>query len=79
MCPILPTTPNAVLQRHHDRRPVILPRDTYNARLNLTVGDVETVQALLTPYPADTLTASPVSPRGNNPADDAPECIAAAT
>ena len=76
MCPILPTTPNAVLQRHHDRRPVILPRDTYNAWLNLTVGDVETVQALLTPYPAEEMVAYPVSTRVNSPAYDAPECIA---
>ena len=38
--------------------------------------DVEPVQALPTPYPAEDMVAYPVSPRGNNPADDAPECIA---
>ncbi len=38
--------------------------------------DVERIQALLTPYAADAMIAYPVSPRVNNPAYDAPECIA---
>ena len=39
--------------------------------------DVEPIQALLTPYPADAMIAYPVSTRVNNPANDSPECIAA--
>jgi putative SOS response-associated peptidase YedK len=41
--------------------------------------DVESVQALLTPYPAAEMTVYPVSPRVNNPAYDAPEYIAPLT
>ena len=75
-CTILTTTPNAVLRAIHDRMPVILPPDAYNVWLDPAMRDVERVQALLTPYPAEQMIAYPVSPRVNNPADDTPECIA---
>ncbi len=56
--------------------PVILPPDAYNLWLDPTMRDVEPVQPLLTPYPADAMIAYPVSTRVNNPANDSPECIA---
>lgn len=37
--------------------------------------DVERVQALLTPYPADAIIAYPVSTRVNSPAHDAPDLM----
>jgi len=75
-CTILTTTPNEVLQTIHDRMPVILPPSAYGVWLDSAMRDVETVQALLTPYPANEMIAYPVSTRVNNPAYDAPECIA---
>ena len=75
-CTILTTTPNDVLQPIHDRMPVILPASAYSLWLDPTVRDVEPVQALLTPYPADEMIAYPVSTRVNSPANDSPECIA---
>ena len=74
-CTILTTTPNALVQPIHDRMPVILPSSAYGAWLDPTVSDVPTVQALLTPYPADEMIAYPVSTRVNNPAHDTPECV----
>ena len=59
--------------------PVILPPDAYTVWLDPTVRDVECVQALLMPYPADAMTAYPVSTRVNNPATDSPECMAPLT
>jgi putative SOS response-associated peptidase YedK len=56
--------------------PVILPPDAYTAWLDPTMREVEPVQALLTPYPADAMIAYPVSTRVNSPAYDAPDCIA---
>jgi len=41
--------------------------------LDPTVSDVQPVQTLLTPYPAEEMTAHPVSTRLNNPAYDSPE------
>lgn len=75
-CTILTTTANGVLKAIHDRMPVILPPDAYNAWLDPTMRDVERVQALLTPYPADQMVAYPVSTRVNNTSNDSPECIA---
>jgi putative SOS response-associated peptidase YedK len=75
-CTILTITPNEVLQGLHDRMPVLLPSSAYSLWLDPAVRDVETVQAPLTPYPAEELTAYPVSTRVNNPANDSPKCIA---
>jgi putative SOS response-associated peptidase YedK len=36
--------------------------------------DVESVQALLTPYPAAEMLAYPVTTRVNNPENDSPDC-----
>jgi putative SOS response-associated peptidase YedK len=43
--------------------------------LDPTVRDVEPLQTLLMPDPADEMTAYPISTRVNKPAYDAPECI----
>ena len=59
----------------HDRMPVILPSSAYSLWLDPTVRDVDPLQALLTPYPAEEMIAYPVSTRVNNPAYDSPECI----
>lgn len=45
----------------------------YGMWLDPAVHDVESVQALLTRYPAEAMTAYPVSTRVNNPANDSPE------
>ena len=55
---------------------MILSPDAYKLWLDPAVRDVDPVQALLTPYPADAMTAYPVSTRVNNPAYDSPECMA---
>ena len=65
-----------MLHAIHDRMPVILPPDAYTVWLNPALRDVEPLQTLLTPYPADEMTAYPISTRVNNPANDTPECIA---
>ena len=54
---------------------MILPPRAYDAWLDPALRDVEAVQALLTPYPADAMLADPVSPLVNNAANDTSECI----
>ena len=54
---------------------MILPPDAYTLWLDPAMRDVESVQALLTPYPAEEMVAYPVSTRANNPANDMPEGI----
>jgi putative SOS response-associated peptidase YedK len=75
-CTILTTTPNDLVQLSHDRMPVILPSSAYALWLDSAMRDVDPVHALLTSHPAEEMIAYRVSPRVNNPAYDAPACIA---
>ena len=75
-CTILTTTPNELVQKIHDRMPVILPPTVYNLWLDPTIHEVERLQGVLVPYAADEMVAYPVSTRVNSPAYDSPECIA---
>jgi putative SOS response-associated peptidase YedK len=56
----------------HDRMPVILPREEYGSWLDPTAKDVA---QLLRPFPADAMTAYPVSTHVNNPKHDDPACV----
>ncbi len=54
---------------------VILDPGDYDLWLDPAIQEVERLQPLLRPYPAEALTAYPVSTRVNNPANDHPECV----
>jgi len=55
--------------------PVILAPEDYDLWLDPSIQEVERLQSVLSPYPAEDMTASPVSTRVNNPANDSPECL----
>ncbi len=74
-CTILTTTPNDLLRPLHHRMAVILHPGDYDLWLDLSVQEVERLQSLLRAYPAEEMTAYPVSTRVNNPGNDIPECI----
>ncbi len=73
-CTILTTTPNDLLRSLHHRMAVILAPEDYDLWLDPTILEVERLQSLLRPYPAEAMTAYPVTTRVNNPANDSPEC-----
>lgn len=75
-CTILTTTPNALIQRLHHRMPVILPPAAYDTWLDIQLHDVDRLLGLLIPYPPAEMTATPVSPLVNNPANDSVACQA---
>jgi putative SOS response-associated peptidase YedK len=58
---IIVTAANELCRPIHDRMPVILHPDTWDAWL--TTKDAETASALLQPYPASRMTMYPVSKR----------------
>jgi putative SOS response-associated peptidase YedK len=74
-CTILTTTSNEVVGRIHDRMPVILSPTDYDRWLDPSIQEPAVLQTLLRPYPADEMTAYPVSTRVNDPANDSPECV----
>jgi putative SOS response-associated peptidase YedK len=77
-CTIITTTPNALIRRFHHRMPVILAPQDYDLWLDGQVRDASRLLPLLVPCPPEEMTAYPVSPLVNNPANDSPACQAPA-
>ena len=73
-CAILTTSPNAVAAEVHDRMPVILPRENYDAWLD-PEAEREELVSLLVPYEGDDLEAYPVSRFVNSPRNNDERCI----
>jgi putative SOS response-associated peptidase YedK len=74
-CTIISTTPNARIQAlHHHRTPVILAPAAYELWVDGAIRDTERLLRLLAPSPPEEMTASPVSPLVNNPANDSAAC-----
>jgi putative SOS response-associated peptidase YedK len=61
----------------HDQMPVILPPDDYDLWLDAEFEGKEKLLSLLRPYPADEMTAYPISTLVNSPKNDVPACIEA--
>ena len=73
-CTILTTRANSVLEGIHERMPVILPSDSYNAWLDPD-ADREELGELMIPYPGDDLETYPVSRFVNSPRNNDERCI----
>lgn len=69
---IITTAPNSLMEKIHNRMPVILPREEEAKWLNPEFAKTD---RLLTAYPADEMDAYPVSNLVNNPKNDVMECI----
>jgi putative SOS response-associated peptidase YedK len=77
-CTILTTAPNALMTPIHNRMPVILPEAKYEFWLSAAENEKHALLDCLKPYPADEMTAYPVTSFVNNPRNDTPECVVAA-
>lgn len=60
-CTIITTAPNGLLAPIHDRMPVVLPPDAWDAWLDRDNDDVDTLAAFLKPAPDDLLELYPVA------------------
>ncbi|MBN1220482.1 MAG: SOS response-associated peptidase [Anaerolineae bacterium] len=74
-CTIITTTPNELMANIHNRMPVILAPEAYEQWLDPAECTPTQLSGLLKPYPAEQMTAYPVSRAVNNPRNDTPECI----
>jgi putative SOS response-associated peptidase YedK len=74
-CTILTTRPNSVVEPLHDRMPVIIPPEDYGRWLDPMAADMDELRTMFEPFPAEELTAYPVSRRVNDPRNDDPSCI----
>jgi putative SOS response-associated peptidase YedK len=60
-CTMLTTTPNELVAAVHDRMPVIVSPNQYSAWLDPSDADMDSLQALVAPFPADRMDGHPVS------------------
>ena len=75
-CTIITTEANSLMEKVHDRMPVILDPKDYDSWLNPAINDPGTLKALLKPFPASMMQCWPVSRNVNNVAkDDSENCI----
>ena len=77
-CTILTTTPNELVERIHDRMPVILEPEDWTDWL-AEGTDAEHLRPLLRPFPVEPLEAYAVSPAVNNVRSEGPELLAPLT
>jgi len=75
-CTIITTRPNDFVAQIHNRMPVILPPQAYEQWLDPAEQQPDRLQPLLGPYPAQEMSAYPVSRVVNNPQNESPDCIA---
>ena len=72
---IITTSANDLVRDIHERMPVIIPRDMFTTWLSREMQDTDELRHLLIPYPADVMTAYPVSKKVNSPNNDSPDLI----
>lgn len=72
---IITTAPNALCAPIHDRMPAILPREAWSQWLGEEPATSAERLALLKPFPAEAMTAHPISPRVGNVDNEGPELI----
>ena len=74
-CTILTTEANDLMRPIHDRMPVILPAEHYDAWLDVSAAGSEKLAPLLRPYPSEPMQAEPIGTYINRPGNEGPKCI----
>lgn len=72
---IITTEPNALVEKIHNRMPVILKPEDEATWLDRSLQNPTTLMSLLQPYSAEEMTAYPVSPEVGNVRNNTPNCI----
>jgi putative SOS response-associated peptidase YedK len=74
-CTIITTEPNELMEPIHNRMPVILHSRDYEKWLDPSPQTPDNLLPLIKPFPAEDMTAHPVSTLVNKPSNDAPELV----
>ncbi len=72
---LITTEPNELMRTIHDRMPVIIPSGDYCDWLDTENQDTESLKMFIRPYPADLMTAYPVSTRVSYARNEGEELI----
>ena len=74
-CTILTTAANAMVGELHDRMPVILDPEDYDAWLDTSDEETAVAKTLCRPYPAELMMHRPVSTYVNNARHEGQACV----
>jgi putative SOS response-associated peptidase YedK len=74
-CSIIVTDANELMRPIHERMPVILAPEDWDVWLESGAKDVQALQNLLKPYPAEDMKAWTVSTKVNSPRNDSVDCL----
>jgi putative SOS response-associated peptidase YedK len=74
-CTLITTSANKLVSKLHDRMPVILPPDDYDAWLDPAFNDKEKLKMLLHPFSEKEMECYEVSKEVNSPKNDTPDLI----
>jgi putative SOS response-associated peptidase YedK len=74
-CAIIVTAANELVEKIHERMPVIVAPEDYARWLDLELQDPGEIGKMLTPYPAELMQAYPVSTSVNNVKNEGPELV----
>ena len=74
-CTILTTAANDLVDRIHSRMPAIIEPDHFETWLDVESQNIERLQNLLKPYPAEKMSCYLVGPYVNNPRNEGPACL----
>jgi putative SOS response-associated peptidase YedK len=72
---LITTAPNGLMQRIHDRMPVIVPPESYAEWLDPANHDTASLMRFVQPYPAERMAGWRVSPRVSKPENDDPSLV----
>ncbi len=74
-CTIVTTEPNKLMEKIHNRMPMILSPRNYDLWLNTEEKNFEKAKGLIKPYPVKPTTSYPVSDVVNSSRNNTPDCI----
>ncbi|MCB0101252.1 MAG: SOS response-associated peptidase [Anaerolineales bacterium] len=74
-CTIITTEPNELMSTLHSRMPVILSPNDYSQWIDPSPQTPDKLLHLIKPFPAESMSAHPVSTLVNKPGNDLPECV----
>ncbi|HWC16136.1 MAG TPA: SOS response-associated peptidase, partial [Terriglobales bacterium] len=74
-CAILTSKANELLKDVHDRMPVILAKESYDAWLCAPASNFRSLMQLLVPFNSELMRRWPVGPAVNDPRNESSQCL----
>lgn len=74
-CVVITTQPNAIMQKIHDRMPVLFTADSALEWIASRSDEITTIKSLIVPFPAEKMESRPVSTYVNTAKNEGEACL----